>query len=456
MQDWSADERQRNGSGPASRPRTPLMSDRTTPSADPLAHPADDEALDDLADDFKWLDVELDSVAVAPARISDDRTKSPVDLAAAAPRAPHLASARTLVPAAPRPTQTAEQPAVTWGRTDVRRAIDRLRAAVLETVGSHRRRNLLVGTAVVAVLAAAAGIFVWVRASDSKGAASGAVTPTATMTITSNDSAAAVRIDDVDRGTAPLSLSIAPGEHRVKVSAAGITRELRVKVAAGQVVAQHVEFAAPEQPKGGRLQINSEPAGAEVAVDNQPRGTTPVTLTNVTAGTHTVTVGSGAGAMKRVVTVERGETAALVVALNSARAESGLVAINAPFDLQVSERGKPLGSTAKGLMLPAGRHDLELVSSAFEFRTTLPVTVVAGKTIAPSVPLPNGAVSINARPWAKVTIDGQDVGVTPIGNLAVPIGPHEIVWTHPQLGEKRRNVQVTVRTPVRVGVDMSQ
>jgi hypothetical protein len=71
-----------------------------------------------------------------------------------------------------------------------------------------------------------------------------------------------------------------------------------------------------------------------------------------------------------------------------------------------------------------------------------------------AVALPNGVLSLNAEPWAEVWIDGQKVGETPLGNVSVPIGPHEIVFRHPQLGEQRHAVTVTQAAPVRVSVDM--
>jgi hypothetical protein len=65
-------------------------------------------------------------------------------------------------------------------------------------------------------------------------------------------------------------------------------------------------------------------------------------------------------------------------------------------------------------------------------------------------------VNLNASPWAEVFIDGERVGDTPIGNLAVPIGPHEIVFRHPQFGERRHAVSVTAGVPVRISVEMKQ
>jgi len=49
---------------------------------------------------------------------------------------------------------------------------------------------------------------------------------------------------------------------------------------------------------------------------------------------------------------------------------------------------------------------------------------------------------------------GRRVGETPIGNLSVSIGPHEVVFKHPQLGEKRHAISVTLDAPVRLSVDM--
>ena len=80
--------------------------------------------------------------------------------------------------------------------------------------------------------------------------------------------------------------------------------------------------------------------------------------------------------------------------------------------------------------------------------------VSGGKVTTVTVELPQGVVHLNATPWAEVWIDGARVGETPIGNLAVPIGPHEIVFRHPQLGEKRHAISVTLNAPVRVSMDM--
>jgi PEGA domain. len=123
--------------------------------------------------------------------------------------------------------------------------------------------------------------------------------------------------------------------------------------------------------------------------------------------------------------------------------------------MEIREQGRLIGTTdADRLMLAAGRHELDLVNESLGYRATRVVQVGPGKVAAISLDLPMGVLNLNAAPWAEVWIDGKRVGETPIGNLSVSIGPHEIVFKHPQLGEKRHAISVTVGAPVRLSVDM--
>ena len=56
--------------------------------------------------------------------------------------------------------------------------------------------------------------------------------------------------------------------------------------------------------------------------------------------------------------------------------------------------------------------------------------------------MPNGTLNINAQPWAAVWLDGNSIGETPLGNLSVVPGEHEIVFRHPELGERRERTMV--------------
>lgn len=205
----------------------------------------------------------------------------------------------------------------------------------------------------------------------------------------------------------------------------------------------------------GRLEVSSDPQGARVTVDGTRRGVTPLII-QVTPGPHTVVVSDGKTTSTRSVNVAAGASATLLAALPPS-AGAGWASINAPIDLQVREGGSLIGVTsADRLMLPAGRHDLTLSAAALGFQTTLSIEVQPGKTTSANVSVPSGSLSINALPWANIWLDGRSLGTTPLANLDVPLGSHEVIWRHPQLGERRQTVVVTAKSPVRVVMDLSK
>jgi len=222
-----------------------------------------------------------------------------------------------------------------------------------------------------------------------------------------------------------------------------------------------VPVAAVNPASPGQLDVTSDPPGARVSVDDRLRGTTPVTVP-VSPGPHTVLVTDGTTISRSTVTAVAGATATLMASFAPAPAmaptalAAGWVSIHSPLDLQIHEGNALLGATsADRLMMPSGRHVLDLSNADAAFQTTLTVVVDAGKTVTSTVAIPNGSLSLNALPWANVTIDGQALpGTTPFANLQYRLGPHEIVWSHPQLGERRQTVVVNAKTPVRLVVDL--
>jgi hypothetical protein len=134
---------------------------------------------------------------------------------------------------------------------------------------------------------------------------------------------------------------------------------------------------------------------------------------------------------------------------------AGHILVTSPLPMQVIEKGYPLGSSSGDpISLAAGRHEIELVNESVGYRDTRAVNVVAGRTVAIDVTLPNGSVSFNAIPWAEVWADGQKIGETPVANVPMAAGPHEVSFRHPQLGERRLTVVVPVNGPQRVSMDM--
>lgn len=134
----------------------------------------------------------------------------------------------------------------------------------------------------------------------------------------------------------------------------------------------------------------------------------------------------------------------------------GGVKISAPIELQVFESGNLVGSTAGPIAVTDGPHTFDLVNEALGYRVRQNVTVKPGQLSALNITVPNGRVSINAVPWADVWVDGKPVGQTPIANLSLPIGPHEIVFRNPQFPDQRQTWMVKAEGTTMVSAKFQQ
>jgi hypothetical protein len=206
----------------------------------------------------------------------------------------------------------------------------------------------------------------------------------------------------------------------------------------------------------GSVRVTTEGRAARVIIDGTARGSTPVTVNDLTVGDHDVTVVRDGTTYRRTIRVDAAATASLVIAnRTSAGPESGWFSVTAAVPLQILEAGKLVGSTESDrILVPAGDHAFDFTNAALGFRESRDVKIAAGEDHHLTIDLPEAPMSINATPWAQVWLDGRSLGETPIGDLTTTIGSHELVFRHPQFGERRVTTVVTTREPSRIAVDM--
>jgi len=157
------------------------------------------------------------------------------------------------------------------------------------------------------------------------------------------------------------------------------------------------------------------------------------------------------------VTVQAGATASLVVPLSAPQGVpvSGWVSVASPIEMQLFEDGRLVGSSRSDrIMMSVGDHSLQIVNEALGYRQARTVQVSPGRVTPMRIDIPKGSVALNAAPWAEVWVDGDRLGETPIGNVNLPIGTHDVLFRHPELGEQRHMVTVTLNGPARLSVDM--
>lgn len=166
------------------------------------------------------------------------------------------------------------------------------------------------GRAVAALFAVAvlqAGLIGWLvtRPSESLGSEG-------ELVVHSRPEGAAVVIDDRDHGVTPLTVRISPGTHVLQVRAGNTEpRVIPLSIRAGTQTAQYVELQGVSTT--GVLEVRSEPGRARVSIDGEDRGSTPLTLRDVTPGEYRVVLERGGVRSTQTVRVEPGTIAQLVV-----------------------------------------------------------------------------------------------------------------------------------------------
>ena len=319
---------------------------------------------------------------------------------------------------------------------------------------SASNRPRMIAAAVVVIALTSGGVFAARRYFSTPATTE---PTTGTVVVNTDPAGAAVVIDGEAHGATPVTATLKTGPHTIELSTKdGVRRTMTVNVTANQQLSQFIEM--PKAAAGtGDLQVRTDPPGAKVVVDGQTRGTSPVTVKDLAPGSHVVVLQNDLGSVNEDVTIQPGATASLVVPMKTPQGApvSGWISISAPAELQIFENDRLLGtSRTDRIMVAAGRHDIEVSNEALGFRTTQSIQVSPGQVARLRPDWPTGTIAINATPWANVTLDGKDLGETPVGNTSVAIGTHEVVFRHPQLGEQRFTATVTANTPARLSVDM--
>jgi hypothetical protein len=278
------------------------------------------------------------------------------------------------------------------------------------------------------------------------------------LSVQTNPPGVAVFVDGVAHGNTPARISLNAGSHIVELRGRGVPRVIPVTVTAGSEASQYLEL--PETPSAGSLLVQSDPAGARVTVDGVDHGVAPVSVADLAPGDHEVVLqAEGGPAVTQRVVIQAGVASSVLAPVSTATPGpvSGWISVKAPVAIEIREGGRLIGTNdSDKIMMAVGRHDVELVNDTLGYRVTRTIQVPPGKVAPIAVEFPQGVINVNAAPWAEVYVDGKRVGETPIGNLPIAIGPHEVLFRHPQLGEKRQAVSVTLKAPVRLSVDMKQ
>ena len=147
--------------------------------------------------------------------------------------------------------------------------------------------------------------------------------------VTSNPSGARVYLDGAYKGTTPYTItSVSVGSHTIKLTKTGygdITKIVNV-VSGGTTSVSETLTLIP--PSTGSISILSSPLSASVYFDGVYKGTTPYTITSVSAGSHTIElIKTGYVDITKTVNVANGDTTYVSETLTPISPSTGSISI---------------------------------------------------------------------------------------------------------------------------------
>ena len=200
-------------------------------------------------------------------------------------------------------------------------------------------------------------------------------------------------------------------------------------------------FGAPKETPS-RLDVATQPEGAQIAVDGQARGAAPCSLFDLAPGTHLVTVTApGFVPADAFVAVTPGGYVQKSFALEE---EKALVLVKTtPAGADVRVNGVSLGTTPLLVTsLASGRtHVLDLQLTGYQTKR-IDVKADGRRPLVreETLALDSGVVTCTTEPaGARVSVNGVERGVTPVRLANVPKGVATVVFPSRAIGTKRAN-----------------
>ena len=247
-----------------------------------------------------------------------------------------------------------------------------------------------------------------------------------TVSITSEPSNAIILIDSNEVGKTPFAITDhAPGTHTVELRMDGYdTWTKSVDFEQGIEIAITAEL----QIKAGSISISSNPPEAFISIDSKKSGKTPVTITDLSPGTHLVEV--------RLDGYEEWSESVDIIGDKENTITAELLAITAsinidsnPSEAAIYLDGEKVGTTPDVLKSVAiGTHEVGVKLEGFaEWKRVLNVKNGKEINLNAALQINTGTANIDSDPADAVTLlDGNDVGMTPVSLTDIKIGTYDV------------------------------
>jgi len=250
------------------------------------------------------------------------------------------------------------------------------------------------------------------------------------------------------KGSTPMTLSDIPvGTYTIESTKGTYSGAARVRVKADEFASIKIVM----EPIKARITIVTDPPEAEVLLDGNPIGTSPLTASDVPAGEHTLEARlSGYLPTTQKINVEKVEQKASIALIRGA----GITVNSDPTGALVYIDNDYKGTTPLTEALAPGRHKVMVKMDDYvEWERDI-VLAMKGAVIDAKLKPTFGLIRLTTKPPGLTAyVDEKNMGVTPV-EVKVRSGPHTVVVRKEGTGEEK-HASVTVNAGEEKNIDLA-
>ncbi len=244
------------------------------------------------------------------------------------------------------------------------------------------------------------------------------------VTVETEPDGATVFLDGEEKGISPLTLSqLSAGSHRIRiVRSFYYETEDNFEIRSGDDLDKIYKLS----PKFGRVSVKSDPAGAEVLVDGQPKGITPVIVEPLMSGSHIITLKlDHYNELVDEVRVSDGDSLEKDYSLKGNFGELSVIT-DPPGALVIVDHDTltDILTPVNKMKLEPGEHWISILKKGHDVYDEM--VMIALGTLLEIDHVMNrqtGNLKVSSEPQgAKIYLDGGKVGTTPVVLRDVPTG----------------------------------
>ncbi|MHC4454153.1 MAG: PEGA domain-containing protein, partial [Planctomycetota bacterium] len=246
---------------------------------------------------------------------------------------------------------------------------------------------------------------------------------TGAVSIKSEPSGAMTLIDDKEAGTTPVTITdMKPGMHNVEISMTGYENWYeKVDIKSDF----ENSFKAILHKITGSITIKSNPSNANIYLDGEEVGITPVNLSSVAIGLHEIELRiEGYTSWKSSININKGKNKKIKTVLQKNTGSFSIKSNPSNAKVLIDDNEAGMTPVTKTDLKP-GTYNIEVMKDGYEnWNESIEITPDKEITLKPVLQIQVGAINLKSKPSdAKALINGREVGTTPVSITELKPGP---------------------------------